>query len=177
MPDMAICPKCRANFKAVPGVPIACPECGQKLKFTAAKPEPAAVGARAEVDDIMPPPHFSREILTPLLPPAPPVEPVREVLQPAAAPATPLVATGIRYLTAPSDNSISAGTGVLIGARAILWLACIGWVVLCLFNHLQVQVTHKDMSAIQQSALGVETCVWVIAAYVICRGIDSATRP
>jgi len=170
---MAICPKCRTNFKALPGVPIACPECGQKLKFTAAKPEPAAVGARAEVDDIMPPPHFSREILTPLLPPALPAGPAEDVRQPAPA---PVAAPGIPYLTTPPDNSISGGAAVLIGVRAVLWLACIAWVGLCLVNHIQVQAQHKDMSAIQQAALGVETCVWVISAYVVCRGIDSATR-
>ena len=176
----ATCPKCRTKFSPVDGQPIICPGCGATFK-SAKKREPAAVTA-GDGEDTMPP-SYSRESMPELEAPepmavAPPIQPIRPEPSPAAAP-TPFPEVATRYVPQPVTLNQSGPSSLQIAlllVRGLMWGSCIAVVALCILNYITVQQNAKDMSAIQQAALGVDTCVWVIAAYVICRGIDSATR-
>jgi hypothetical protein len=56
----------------------------------------------------------------------------------------------------------------------LVWVLFVGWVALFVFNY--VTVGGNQPNAMQQAALGTDTCVWLIAGYMFCRAIDSITR-
>jgi hypothetical protein len=58
--------------------------------------------------------------------------------------------------------------------RAVMWVAFILWVVLVLYVWPTSHI-HED-SAIRDAANSASACLGVLAGYVVCRAIDSATR-
>jgi hypothetical protein len=72
------------------------------------------------------------------------------------------------------QSPTSFGEVALPILRGFLWLACVGWTVLCLLWYM-MKGAGED-SAIRDAATAANACVGIIAGYVICRAIDSATR-
>jgi hypothetical protein len=58
--------------------------------------------------------------------------------------------------------------------RAVIWIACV--VTVLISGLIYLIGMEKAQSAIQEASLAANACAWMIAAYVIARAVDSATR-
>jgi hypothetical protein len=66
-------------------------------------------------------------------------------------------------------------TGKTAQVAKVFWGLCIAWIGLCVLTYFSA-TTEKEINAIQQAGLAASTCVWMIAAYIVCRAIDSLSR-
>jgi hypothetical protein len=159
----AACPKCQTIVPIIPGEQPVCPGCGQRFKgsrkaeLTAPQPTlpPIEPPLPQPADEFIPDAYLS---------PAPMQLPVAVAPAPAAAP----------VITFPQAMSVVPERTSIIAK--VIWFLFIGFAGAVLLFHLTTQAEHREMNAIQQASLGVETCVWIIFGYVVCRAIDAITR-
>lgn len=97
---------------------------------------------------------------------------------PAAAPPSPPPFNGPAvydaYPPAPAEEDNSAGDTARTAAavRLVLWLLCLGWVAVC-FAMFVVSFGQAG-NVMQQAAIGVHWCMWLMAGFFAVYAIDRA---
>lgn len=141
---------------------IACPRCATRVAVVPGEqPVCSGCGTRFKVSGAA---NIAQAI--PIPPPTPPLP--LPILVPTQT--TPAAAT--RNGPASADRNPERTSVV---AR-VAWGVFICFVGFCVVDYIAKQQSHRDITAIQQAAIGVDSCLWVIAGYVVCRAIDSITR-